>query len=132
MQKILQKPFMKTFLIGLLGGAFGALLGAGIGYWQATSSDPTGWSNLPNALGGAIYGYGFGVGLAVFLAHRKPNAPRAASRSFLGALSGLFFIIFFSAPLHLDFFPPLMWILLILLPPSIAARLNNPPAKTDA
>jgi Ca2+/Na+ antiporter len=126
---MLKKPFTKTFLVGALGGVVGALIGAGIGYWQAISNDPSGWSNLPGSLGGAIYGYGFGVGLAAFLLHRKPNAPRAASRSFLGALAGLFFIIFFSAPLHLDFFQPLMWSLLILLPPLVAARLNNPPVK---
>lgn len=127
----MQKPFVKTFLIGVLGGVLGALIGAGIGYWRALSTDPSGWSTLPNALGGAIYGYGFGVGFAVFLLHRKPNAPRAASRSFLGSLSGLFFIIFFSAPLHLDVFPPLMWGLLLLLPPVIAARLNTPAAGTS-
>lgn len=121
--------FTKNFFVGLLGGAFGALIGAGIGYANALSSDPSGWSNLPNALGGAIYGYGLGVGFAVFLTHRKPNAPRAASRSFLGALAGLFFVIFFSAPLHLDLIQPLMWGLLIVLPPLIAVRLNNPPVK---
>lgn len=129
MKKTLQKPFTKTFLVGVFGGLLGALLGAGIGYWRATSSDPSGWSKLPNALGGAIYGYGLGVGLAVFLLHRKPNAPRAASRSFLGSLAGLFFIIFFSAPLHLDVIQPLMWGLLIVLPPLVAARLNYPPQK---
>ena len=129
----MQKPFIKTFLLGVLGGLLGALIGAGIGYWRALSSDPSGWSNIPNSLSGAIYGYGLGVGLAVFWQHRKPNAPRAASRSFLGSLSGLFFVIFFSAPLHLDIFPPLMWGLLILLPPLIAARLNQPPVqKNDA
>ena len=124
MQKTLKKPFTKTFLIGVLGGLLGALIGAGIGYWRA-SSDPSGWSNIPGALGGAIYGYGLGVGTSVFLTHRKPNAPSAFSRAFLGSLSGLFFIIFFSAPLHLDFFPPLMWGLLIVLPPLIASRFSN-------
>jgi Ca2+/Na+ antiporter len=130
---MLKKPSTKTFLIGMLGGVVGTLFGAAIGYWRALSTDPSGWSNLPDALSGAIYGYGLGVGLAAFFLHRKPNAPRAFSRSFLGSLSGLFFIIFFSAPLHLDFFLPLMWGLLILLPPLIAARANNPPApKNDA
>ena len=129
MRERLRNPFTKTFLIGVLGGLLGALIGAGVGYWRALSTDPSGWSNLPGALGGAIYGYGLGVGAGSFLLHRKPDAPSAFSRSFLGSLAGLFFIIFFSAPLHLDFFPPLMWSLLILLPPLIAARLNNPPAK---
>ncbi len=124
-----KKPFIKTFFVGLLGGVLGALLGAGIGYLYASSNDPSGWSNIPDSLGGAIYGYGFGVGLAAFLLHRKPNAPRAASRSFLGALAGLFFVIFFSAPLHLDAFLPLMWGLLILLPPLVVARLNHPRPK---
>lgn len=124
-----QHPLAKTYLIGMLGGLLGALIGAGVGYLVAQKNDPSGWSNLPNALGGAIYGYGLGVGAGVFLLHRKTNAPSAFSRSFLGSLAGLFFVIFFSAPLHLDFFPPLMWSLLILLPPLIAARLNNPPKK---
>ncbi len=119
----LQTPFAKTFLIGLLGGLLGALFGAGIGFYTAERNDPSGWSNIPNALSGAIYGYGLGVGLAVFIRHANPHPPSAFSRAFLGSLTGLFFIIFFSAPLHLDFFPPLMWGLLILLPPLIAARL---------
>ena len=125
MGRVLANSFQKSFLFGVLGGFLGTLLGAGIGYWRALSADASGWGNLPGALAGAIYGYGLGVGLAVFLLHRKPNAPRAFSRSFLGSLSGLFFIIFFSAPLHLDIFPPLMWGLLVLLPPLIAAKLNH-------
>ena len=126
----LKTPFAKTFLVGVLGGLFGALIGAGIGYLVAQKNDPSGWSNIPDALGGAIYGYGLGVGLAVFVRHARPHPPSAFSRAFLGSLSGLFFIIFFSAPLHLDIFPPLMWGLLILLPPAIAARLSNPPQKS--
>lgn len=115
--------FLKTFFIGVLGGVLGALIGALIGYWLAQFNDPSGWSNLPNALSGAIYGYGLGVGLILFIRHASPNPPRAASRAFLGALTGLFLVIFFSAPLHLDIFPPLMWGLLIVLPPLIATRL---------
>ncbi len=125
MSAFLQKDITKTFLIGALGGLLGALIGAGLGYWRALSTDPSGWSNLPNSLSGAIYGYGLGTGAGAFLRHRKPDAPRAFSRAFLGALGGLFFIIFFSAPLHLDISPYLMWGLLILLPPFIAARLLN-------
>ena len=131
LQKI-KSPFLKTFLTGLLGGMLGALLGAGIGYYAAQRNDPSGWSNIPGALGGAIYGHGLGVGLAVFIRHARPHPPSAFSRAFLGSLAGLFFIIFFSAPLHLDIFPPLMWSLLILLPPAIAARPSNPrPRNTD-
>ena len=121
----LRNPFTKTFLIGVLGGLLGALFGAGIGYWRALSTDPSGWSNIPSALSGAIYGYGLGVGLAIFIRYASPHPPSAFSRAFLGSLSGLFFVIFFSAPLHLDFFPPLMWGLLIVLPPLIASRFSN-------
>lgn len=119
-------PFLSTFLVGVFGGVLGALLGTGIGYFVARTNDPSGWGNLPGALGGAIYGYGLGVGLAIFIRHARPNPPSAFSRAFLGSLSGLFFIIFFSAPLRLDIFPPLMWGLLIVLPPLVAARLSNP------
>ena len=115
--------FWKTFFIGVLGGALGALVGALIGYGIARSNDPSGWSNLPNALSGAIYGYGLGVGLILFIRHASPNPPSAFSRAFLGSLSGLFLVIFLAAPLHLDFSPPLMWGLLILFPPLIASRL---------
>lgn len=121
----LQTPFTKTFLIGLLGGMSGSLIGAGIGFLIARNNDPSGWSNIPDALSGAIYGYGLGVGLAVFLRHARPHPPSAFSRAFLGSLAGLFFVIFFSAPLHLDFFPPIMWSALVLLPPLISARLST-------
>jgi len=116
-------PFWKTFFIGIFGGALGALIGAPIGYWIAQSNDPSGWSNIPNALSGAIYGYGLGVGLILFIRHASPHPPSVFSRAFLGSLGGLFFVIFFSAPLHFDFSPPLMWGLLILLPPAIATFL---------
>ncbi len=118
----MQTSFRKTFLFSFLGGVLGALIGVAIGAAR-TGSDPTGWIKLSNVLTGAIYGYGLGAGAGAFTLHFRPHAPSAFTRAFLGALSGLFFVIFFSAPLHLDFFPPLMWGLLILLPPSIAARL---------
>ncbi|MBT3314104.1 MAG: hypothetical protein HN390_05780 [Anaerolineae bacterium] len=116
-------PFHKTFLFSILGGVLGALIGVAIGYLRTPYIDPSGWSEIPNMLTGAIYGYGLGAGAGAFALHFRPHAPSAFTRAFLGALSGLFFIIFFSAALHLDFFPPLMWGLLIFLPPSIAARL---------
>ena len=121
--KIMQVSFRKTFLFSFLGGILGALLGAAIGFFSTRVSDPSGWSEIPNSLTGAIYGYGLGAGAGAFALHFRPHAPSAFTRAFLGALSGLFFVIFFSAPLHLDFFPPLMWGLLILLPPLVAARL---------
>ena len=117
----IKSPFLKTYLVGILSGVLGAVLGALAGYLIARSTDPSGWSNLPNMLSGAIYGYGFGVGVGVFFLHRMPHPPSAFSRGVLGSLAGLFFIIFFSAPLHLDFFPPLMWGLLIFLPPLTAS-----------
>jgi hypothetical protein len=115
--------FKKNFFIGFLGGVIGAMLGGALGFFYARANDPTGWSEIPSLAEGAIYGYGLGVGAGLFILHRRPHAPSAFSRAFLGSLTGLFSVIFFSAPLHLDFFPPLMWGLLILLPPLIAARL---------
>ena len=123
--------FRKTFLISFLGGAIGALIGGAIGFFSAQASDPSGWSEIPNLLTGAIYGYGFGTGAGAFFLHIRPHAPSAFSRAFLGALTGLFAVIFLSAPLHLDFFPPLMWGLLILFPPLIASRLLVPPQKNE-
>ena len=122
--------FRKTFLFSFFGGIIGASIGAAIGFFSAQANDPSGWSEIPNLLMGAIYGYGLGAGVGAFILHVRPHAPSAFSRAFLGALTGLFAVIFLSAPLHLDFFPPLMWGLLILLPPLIASRLLVPPPKT--
>ncbi|MCF6278194.1 MAG: hypothetical protein L3J16_05520, partial [Anaerolineales bacterium] len=118
--------FRRTFAASFLGGLLGALLGGLLGFWVAQSGDPSGWSQLPDTLQGSIYGYGLGAGAGAFMLHMRPHAPSAFSRAFLGALSGLFAVIFFSAPLHLDIVPFLMWGLLILLPPLIAARLLMP------
>ena len=126
MLKNIQKPFTKTFLFSFLGGVLGASIGGAIGFFSSRVTDPSGWSEIPNALIGAVYGYGLGAGAGAFALHFRPHAPSAFSRAFLGALTGLFGVIFLSAPLHLDFFPPLMWGLLILLPPLIAARLLIP------
>ncbi len=104
----------------------GALIGGVLGFFSARSNDPTGWSEIPSLATGAVYGYGLGVGAGTFLLHCHTHAPSAFSRAFLGALTGLFAVIFLSAPLHLDFFPPLMWGLLVLLPPLIASRLLAP------
>ena len=101
--------FRKTFAFSFLGGVLGALLGAAIGFFPARANDPTGWTELPNSLIGAVYGYGLGAGAGAFALHFRPHAPSAFSRAFLGALTGLFAVIFLSAPLHLDFFLPLMW-----------------------
>jgi len=128
----LHKPFpsfSKTLLFSFLGGLLGALIGGTIGFYASHVKDPTGWSEIPDLLEGAIYGYGLGAGAGAFALHFHPHAPSAFARAFLGALVGLFAVIFLSAPLHLDFFPPLMWGLLILLPPLIAARLLSPPSK---
>ncbi|MBT3713609.1 MAG: hypothetical protein HOG15_09685 [Anaerolineae bacterium] len=115
--------FRKTFLFSFFGGVLAALLGVAIGYFYTRNSDPSGWSEIPNMLTGAVYGYGLGAGAGAFLLHIRPHAPSAFSKAFLGALTGLFAVIFLSAPLRLDFSPPLMWGLLILLPPLIATRL---------
>ena len=127
----MQPSFRKTFLFSFFGGIIGALFGVAFGYLRTQNSDPSGWSEIPNMLTGAIYGYGLGAGAGAFALHFRPHAPSAFTRAFLGALSGLFLIIFFSAPLHLDFFPPLMWGLLILLPPLIASRLLVSPPKKE-
>ena len=121
--------FSKTFLFSFLGGLFGALIGGAIGFYTSRMKDPTGWSEIPDMLTGAIYGYGLGAGTGAFVLHFRSHAPSAFTRAFLGALTGLFAVIFLSAPLHLDIFPPLMWGLLILLPPLIASRLLSPPQK---
>ncbi len=118
--------FRRTFLFSFLGGVLGALIGGAMGFFSARFTDPTGWSEIPNLMTGAVYGYGLGAGAGAFSLHLRPHAPSAFSRAFLGALTGLFAVIFLSAPLHLDFFLPLMWGLLILLPPLIAARLLVP------
>ncbi|MBT3338636.1 MAG: hypothetical protein HN855_13765 [Anaerolineae bacterium] len=130
MPPITTNSFRKNFLVGIIGGVVGAVLGGALGFFTARANDPTGWSEIPNLLTGSIYGYGLGVGLGLFILHRHPHAPSAFSRAFLGALTGLFAVIFLSAPLRLDIFPPLMWGALILLPPLIAARLLTN-AKSD-
>ncbi|MCP4142150.1 MAG: hypothetical protein GY755_18050 [Chloroflexi bacterium] len=127
----MQNPFRKTFLFSFLGGITGALIGAAIGYFRTPYSDPSGWSEIPNMLTGAIYGYGLGAGAGAFALHFRPHAPSAFTRAFFGALSGLFLVVFLSAPLRLDFFPPLMWGLLVFLPPFIAARLLTSSKKKN-
>ena len=127
----MRASFRKTFLFSFLGGVIGGLVGATIGFFSAKTNDPTGWSEIPNVLMGAIYGYGLGAGAGAFFLHFRPHAPSAFSRAFIGALTGLVAVIFLSAPLHLDFFPPLMWGLLILLPPFISARLLAHPPKKE-
>ncbi len=129
MSKRKENPFLKNLLVGVLGGVLGAFLGGAIGYFSARANDPTGWSEIPNLLTGLIYGYGLGVGAGLFLLHQHPHPPSAFTHAFLGSLAGLFSVIFLSAPLHLDVFPPLMWGLLIVLPPLIAARLLVSRAK---
>lgn len=104
-------PFGKTVLSSFLGGLLMASIGGAIGFFSARINEPTGWSEIPSLLSGLIYGYGPGSGVGAF------------SWVFLGALTGLFGVIFLSAPLHLNFFPPLMWGFLVLLPPLISARL---------
>ena len=121
--KNLSAPFWKTVLFSFLGGILGAIIGGSIGLFLARLIDPTGWIEIPNLLSGMIYGYGLGSGAGAFALHYRLNPARAFSRAFLGALTGLFGVIFLSAPLHLDLFPPIMCGLLVLLPPLIAARI---------
>ena len=112
--------FGKTFLFSFLGGIIRAFFGGLIGLYMTRANDPSGWSEIPNLLSGLIYGYGLGAGAGAFVLHFRPHAPSAFSRAFLGALAGMFAIIFLSEPLHLNAFPPLMWALLLLLPPFAA------------
>lgn len=126
MTRIARSPFVRTFSASFLSGVLGALIGAAIGIYVAQTNDPSGWSEIPNLLLGAIYGYGLGAGIGAFALHYRSHAPSAFSRAFIGSFVGLFGVIFLSAPLHLGFFPPLMWGLLILLPPLVAARLLVP------
>lgn len=116
-------PFGKTVLSSFLGGLLLASIGGAIGFFSARINEPTGWSENPSLLSDLIYGYGPGAGVGGFALNFRPHPASAFSRAFLSALTGLLGVIFLSAPLHLDFYTPLMWGLLVLLPPLISARL---------
>jgi hypothetical protein len=121
------KSRARLFRDGLLGGlllaAFGAALGA---LWSAFIA-PSAWGTWALPLEGGIYGYGVGAGLGAFAGNLRRGGIGSRLRALLGALSGLFAVIFLSEPLHLDAFPPLMWGLLLFLPPFIAAWTLSPP-----
>ncbi len=93
-----------------------AALGAALGWWNALRHDPSGWSLLPNALEGAIYAYGFGLGVVAWLRYPGRRTPGVFNRLFYPTLAAFFAVIFFSEPLHLDVLPWLPYVLLLFIP----------------
>ncbi len=99
------------------GGLLVGLIGALLGLLFSKITDPTGWSELIDALGGAIFGYGLGSAVGAYLIHRRNGGSHGFMRALLSSLTGLFAFIFLAEPLHLGSTPALMWVLLILIPP---------------
>lgn len=94
-----------------------AAAAAGFGYVNALRSDPSGWSNLPYTLEGALYGWGLGLGIGGWLALPQPlRTPKNFNRLFFSVLTAFFAVIYLSEPLHLDFWPVLPYLLLVVVP----------------
>ncbi len=96
-----------------------ALLGASLGIAASKLFSPEGWGGLLYALRGAVWGYGIGVSLGIFKAHRKYDGKRSLSRAFYSSMTTLLAVVFLAEPFHLQIFPPLMWGALILIPPLV-------------
>ncbi len=103
---------LSTWLLTLPLAALGALFG----WWNALRQDPSGWSILPYALEGALYAYGFGLGIIAYLRYPGRRTPGVFNRLFYPTLTAFFAVIFLAEPLHLDIFPWLPYLLLLLLP----------------
>ncbi len=69
---------------------------------------------------GAVWGYGMGVSMGAYKAHRKYEGTRSFSRAFYSSMSALLAVVFLSEPLHLGNLSPLMWGALIFFPPFVA------------
>ncbi len=122
---------LSIFRDGILGGLIVASFGAALGALWTQLIAPSVWGRLAFPLEGGIYGYGIGAGLGAFAGYRRAGGEKSRLRALLGALTGLFAVIFLAEPLHLNAFPPLQWGLLILLPP-LAAAWSLPLPATDA
>jgi len=97
-----------------------AILGAFFGIVWSKLFSPEGWGGLLYALRGAVWGYGIGVSLGAFKAHRRYDGKRSFSRAIYSSLSALLAVVFLSEPLHLNAFLPLMWTALLFFPPLVA------------
>jgi hypothetical protein len=97
-----------------------ALLGGLLGIVASKLFSPAGWGGLLYALRGSVWGYGIGVTMGTFKAHRKYGGRRSFSRAFYSSMSALLAVVFLAEPFHLQIFPPLMWGMLICVPPFVA------------
>jgi hypothetical protein len=121
--------FAKLAAMAAIGGLLVGLIGGLLGLLISKISDPTGWSDLIDSLGGAIFGYGIGSAVGAYLIHRRNGSSHGFMRALLSSLTGLFAVIFLSEPLHLGATPVLMWVLLILIPPLVTSGMihqSNP------
>jgi hypothetical protein len=121
--------FAKLAAMAAIGGLLVGLIGGLLGLLISKISDPTGWSDLIDSLGGAIFGYGIGSAVGAYLIHRRNGGSHGFMRALLSSLTGLFAVIFLSEPLHLGATPVLMWVLLILIPPLVTSGMihqSNP------
>jgi hypothetical protein len=117
--------FAKLAAMAAIGGLLVGLIGGLLGLLISKISDPTGWSDLIDSLGGAIFGYGIGSAVGAYLIHRRNGSSHGFMRALLSSLTGLFAVIFLSEPLHLGATPVLMWVLLILIPPLVTSGMMH-------
>jgi hypothetical protein len=117
--------FAKLAAMAAIGGLLVGLIGGLLGLLISKISDPTGWSDLIDSLGGAIFGYGIGSAVGAYLIHRRNGGSHGFMRALLSSLTGLFAVIFLSEPLHLGATPVLMWVLLILIPPLVTSGMMH-------
>ncbi len=121
--------FAKLVAMAAVGGLLVSLIGGVLGLLISKISDPTGWSDPIDTLGGVIFGYGIGSAVGAYLTHRRNSGSHGFMRALLSSLTGLFAVIFLAEPLHLGSTPVLMWVLLILIPPLVTSGMiyqSNP------
>lgn len=119
------KNYLRTnakyiFTNGIVAGLLISLLGAFLGMVARKLFSPGGWGGLLYTLRGAVWGYGIGVSLGTFKAHRKYDGKRSLSRAFYSSITALLAVVFLAEPFHLQTFPPLMLGALIFFPPFVA------------
>ena len=118
------KTYLRTnakyiFFNGIVAGLLIALLGASLGLVANKIFSPD-WGALLYALRGAVWGYGIGVSMGTFKAHRKFGGTRSLSRAFYSSMSALLAVVFLAEPLHFENSSPVMWGALIFFPPFVA------------